>query len=244
MFDLQNSPLVSLFPLLRYIVAGDYLNAIAFFMSCIVIIFLVSPFHELAHAWAANKLGDPTARYAGRLSMNPMRHIDWLGAALIMAVGWGWAKPVPVNTRFFNHPKRDMAITAIAGPISNLLMAFVALLLRNGVAAIAGSVAVPQGFVAVLLGLLYLLFYYIALINVGLAVFNLIPIPPLDGSRLLTALLPNQLYYKIMAYERYVMMGLFALIFLGVLDGPLSLLRTGAMNGLEFLADLPFKLFG
>ncbi len=241
MLNLQNSPFVSFFPLLQYLVKGDYLSAFAFFTSCIIIVFLVSPFHELAHAWASNKLGDPTARYAGRLSMNPMRHIDWLGAALIMAVGWGWAKPVPVNTRYFQHPKRDMALTALAGPISNLLMALAALLLRNGVLAIANGVTLSHGFVIQLLGFLYLLFFYIALINVGLAVFNLIPIPPLDGSRLLTALLPNHLYYKIMAYERYIMLGLLALIFFGVLDGPLSFLRNGAMNGLEFLADLPFR---
>jgi len=226
---------------------GDYLGAFAFVFSAAVVIFLVLPFHEYAHAFAADKLGDPTARYSGRLSLNPMRHIDWLGAALIMVAGFGWAKPVPVNTRYFHRPKWDMALTALAGPTSNLIMALVSLLLRNVVLIflvndelLMMEVAMGETTLAFVFNFLLDFFGFLAIINISLAVFNLLPIPPLDGSRLLTAFLPNRLYYKIMQYEQFIMMGLFLLIFMGVLDGPLSVLRSGMLEVLSNLANLPF----
>lgn len=230
------------FPIFQYIAAGDYLDAFAYVIGAAIVIFLVLPFHEYAHAFAANKLGDPTAEYSGRLSLNPMRHIDWLGAALIMFVGFGWAKPVPVNTRYFKNAKRDMAITALAGPLSNLLMALVALLLTNTLVYVYNSWLYTMEVQALYytFTILCSILFTVGEINVGLAVFNLIPVPPLDGSRLLTALLPDRLYYKIMAYERYIMMGLFLFIFLGVLDGPLFFLRSWVMKGISWLAGLPF----
>jgi Zn-dependent protease len=230
--------------ILSYIREGDFVAAFAYLLSAFAVIFLVLPVHEYAHGWAASKLGDPTAKYSGRLSLNPMHHIDWMGAAMILLFGFGWAKPVPVNTRYFKNPKRDMALTALAGPLSNLFMAFVALLfgnvfLRMVLAAGGALLSSPVGMVFLFLREFFTFF---AIINVGLAVFNLIPVPPLDGSRLLTALLPNHLYYKVMEYERILSMALFVLVFTGALDVPLTFLRVNVFNVLKFVAGLPFGL--
>ncbi len=243
------------FPIFQLIEQKDYMAAFSYVLGAVIVIFLVLPFHEFAHGWTANKLGDPTAKWEGRLSLNPMRHIDWMGAALIMFVGFGWAKPVPVNTRYFKNDKRDMAITALAGPISNLLFGLVAALLANGVATIAlktGNVGLEYNTYALtydvriispVLSFLHTMFSAIFSINIGLAVFNLIPVPPLDGSRLLTAFLPRHLYYKVMQYEQYIVMGLFLVIFMGWLDVPLGYASYYVESGIQWLADLPFNLF-
>lgn len=220
----------------------DPLTASAYVLSALLVIFLVTPLHECAHAFAAYKLGDPTAKNMGRLSLNPFRHIDWIGAALIMAVGFGWANPVPVNSRNFRNPKGGMALTALAGPVSNLLAATISLFFSNLVFFTRDSWAVTRTAYAIYMILQYF-FIYFAEINISLAVFNLIPIPPLDGSRLLTALLPDRIYYKIMAYERYISFLLIAIVVFGVLDYPLSYLTTSIYNALSAFTALPFGGF-
>lgn len=222
--------------MLSEILSGNitFSSAIIYILSTLVVVFLTLPIHEFAHGYAATKLGDYTPRYQGRLTLNPLAHIDYLGAACILLFGFGWAKPVQVNTNNFQNPRRDMAITALAGPLSNIILALIALVLCSA------SFYLPIN--AQIVWYIFYFFMYIADINVYLAVFNLIPIPPLDGSRLLSAFLPTRYYYALMRYERYLFYVVLALLWVGVLDAPLSLLSNAIMDGLSFIAGLPFKL--
>lgn len=209
-------------------------SVIIYILSTLAVVFLTLPIHEFAHGYMATKLGDYTPRYQGRLTLNPLAHIDYVGALCILLFGFGWAKPVQVNNRNFDNPRRDMALTAAAGPVATIIMAFIALLLTN----VCYIIPVYSSVIVYV----YLFFMYIADINIYLAVFNLIPIPPLDGSRILSAFLPPKYYYKLMQYERYLFILVMALIWSGVLDRPLDFLSSGIMNGLSFVAGLPFKL--
>ena len=177
-------------------------------------VFLCLTIHETCHGLAAYALGDPTAKRAHRLSLNPLRHIDWLGLLMMVVAGFGWAKPVPVNPNYFKKPKQGMALTALAGPVSNLLLAVLLLL----GARITIAHYVDTAFCSGLLNFLAMTAY----MSVGLGLFNLIPISPLDGSKVLFAFLPDRAYMTLMRYEKYGMLVLFVLVWLGVGNNILS----------------------
>ena len=175
----------------------------------LVSVFLCLTVHETCHGLAALALGDPTAKRARRLSLNPLRHIDWFGLLMMVTVGFGWAKPVPVDPRYFRRPKQGMALTALAGPMSNFLLALVLLLIARGVylrALVTGQLS--EVWFSFLLNT--------ASLSVGLGLFNLVPIPPLDGSKVLAVLLPDRAYNWLMRYERFGMLLLLAVISVGI----------------------------
>ncbi|MCH7612559.1 MAG: site-2 protease family protein [Candidatus Marinimicrobia bacterium] len=153
-------------------------------------------FHEFSHAWVANKLGDPTARYSGRLTLNPLAHLDPFGTLMILFVGFGWAKPVPVDTRYLSNPRVDMMKIAFAGPAANLLLAFI------------GGTIIRSGFVG---GPILSMIFLFTQINIMLAVFNMIPIPPLDGSQIFSGLMMRknpELVDKLQTYGPQILLGL------------------------------------
>ena len=200
--------------LLQLIRNGFSIETVVGVCSSIFVVFCTMPIHEFAHAFAADKLGDGTPRRNGRLTLRPLAHLDLIGCLMVLVVGFGYAKPVPVNMRNFKNPKAGMAVVAFAGPLSNLIMAFLFLILRVlSILFVTGSFSDVLGF----------FFYYAAYIA--------------------TALIPNETYYKIMQYERYIMLALFVLLMTRVLTAPLSFLARAVMKGLNWLAVLPFRAF-
>ncbi len=217
--------------MLSTIMSGVSFTELLFLLATYaIIIFVVLPVHELAHAYAAYRLGDHTAKWNGRLTFNPLAHLDPFGTIMLALFGVGYAKPVPVNPYNFRNPKRDMALCALAGPLSNVLLAVAAVaIFRVCCFFVTNDV--------VLFYLWWVLVWTFASVNIGLAFFNLLPIPPLDGSKIFGYFLPDKWVYTMERYSRQISMVFILLLFTGVLDVPLDFLREGACT-------LIGKLFG
>ncbi len=225
-----------LIDLIKSLISGDT-GALISIMFLIPIVIFSLTVHECAHGLAAKALGDPTAKACGRLTLNPFAHLDPVGALMMLIFGFGWAKPVPINPNYFKNRKRGMAITALAGPVSNLILSFLAILIFRIFSAFVlsgGYAHMSLNFINVFVMFLSMFAY----LNATLAIFNLIPVPPLDGSRILNVILPEKYYFSIMKYERYIYLGVIVLLFTGLLSTPLSFLAHGYVSLTEKLISL------
>ncbi len=193
-------------------------------------------FHELAHGFVSTKLGDPTPKYQGRLTLNPLAHLDLIGTILMILTGFGWAKPVQVNPRYYKNQKRGMALVALAGPLTNLLLAFFGMLI--GVGAMLLCTKTGSYKALEIIGTITSVF---AVRNLCFMVFNIIPLPPLDGFKVAGLVIPNRIYYQILQYEQYVIFLLMALSFAGIFDVIIG-------NGVSFffgkIAEIVYTIFG
>lgn len=218
----------------------------------VFIIFLILPLHEYAHAWTAHKLGDDTAMYQGRLTLNPLVHIDPIGALCLLIGGFGWAKPVPVDpTRFSRkHTMRTgMALTALAGPLSNLIAAFVGMIIyriylcSNYYMTYVEEYIAGEG-ISNAPALIQSMLYMFVTINIGLCVFNLVPIPPLDGSKILGAIASNKIERWYARNQQVVRIAFLVILVTGILSWPLMLVENAVFSLFQFMTNWIPALLG
>lgn len=201
-----------------------------------LVLFTAVPVHECAHAWVAEKMGDDTGRKQGRITLNPFAHLTLWGSLMMILVGFGWGKPVMVDSRNFKNPKKGMVLTSLAGPASNFIMAFLSMIVYKVLAFLSFAKDSST------LDMLSTVFVYITLINISLAVFNFLPIPPLDGSKIFNAILPEKWYFTIMKYENFIFIALIILVYSGLLDAPLSFLQDKVIDVMLFLTGWVDKI--
>ncbi len=204
------------------------LQKILFALIIALCVLLSISIHELSHGLAAYLMGDTTAKSSGRLSLNPLHHIDIFGAICLFLFGFGWAKPVPVNPRRFKSPKLGMAITSLAGPLSNFILAFIASIFVVLLSKLTFSS--NTSFTFNVASVTYMICQYLVIINIGLGLFNLIPIPPLDGSKILLSVLPERWYFGYMQFERFGFIVLILLINLPFFNSWLSIARNAVIS--------------
>ncbi len=190
--------------------------------------------HEFAHGWVSSKLGDPTPERDGRLTLNPLAHLDVVGTILMILTGFGWAKPVMVDPRYYKDRKKGMALTAIAGPLANLIMAFIAMLIYAGLYYAVLKTEMTAGMLVTFLSQFMVA---LAVRNLCFMVFNIIPIPPLDGSKVLGMFLPDRTYYTMLQYERYFMLLIMVLSLSGAFNKIIGTGVSAVMGGI-------LRLFG
>lgn len=218
---------------MRYF-STDTLIQFLFVVPCVLI---ALTFHEFAHGYMAYKLGDPTAKNFGRLTLNPLKHLDPIGTICMIFFHFGWAKPVPINSRYFKKPRRDMALTAAAGPIMNFILALFGVLVCRILTKIFVAFPAKSDFVYYIQYAALTLFSYFHMLNLSLGVFNLIPIPPLDGSRIFYIFLPPKWYFGVMKYEKYIQLALLVLLWTGLLSRPLSAAVSWISGGMQWLVS-------
>ena len=211
---------------MQSIFSGGIQSAVYLLVIRLIVALIALPIHECAHGYAAYRMGDNTAQRQGRLTLNPLAHLDPIGTFAIILFGFGWAKPVQINPLNFENPKKGMMLSSLAGPLSNIGLAFLAMVLYK-----LSYIPAVLGYSGAFLSTVETFLLYMISINITLGVFNLIPIPPLDGSRIATYFLPQRIYFKIMQYENFIFIGLIIALWFGILDGPITFV-SGAVTGI------------
>ena len=216
------------------------MDRIIYYILSALAVLIILTIHEYSHAYAAYRLGDGTAKSCGRLSLNPIKHLDPVGALCMIVFRFGWARPVPINARNFRKPKRDFAICALAGPLSNLVFAFFSAFLYLLLFRLFSGISFESDFTFNLAKNALLFVSLFHSINIGIGIFNLIPVPPLDGSRILNVILPAKVYFAVMKHERNIYLGLLVWLLLGgyVKNALLSISFVAGSPVLSFIAGI------